>query len=183
MLFSKECMQAYSWEKIRDSKAVPFDDNGITKGCTIQLKTHQDNNTNQDVYRLINLQDQDISNIYFMKTDVIFTGQKKFTFQQPSNTKNKDPKEIQAAAINPSFDLYMIVISTKFNRKYIELDIFDRSEAYQCLNIAQELILRMRIPDLEYIVLNSFEDLKDIDFFRSQLILQGKSICDICITD
>lgn len=35
LLFSKECMQAYSWEKIRDSKAVPFDDNGITKGCTI----------------------------------------------------------------------------------------------------------------------------------------------------
>lgn len=41
----------------------------------------------------------------------------------------------------------------------------------------------MRIPDLEYIVLNSFEDLKNIEFFRSQLILQGKSICDICITD
>ena len=43
--------------------------------------------------------------------------------------------------------------------------------------------MRQRIPDLEYIVLNSFEDLKDKDFFRSQLILQGKSICDICITD
>lgn len=44
-------------------------------------------------------------------------------------------------------------------------------------------MLRMRIPDLEYIVLNSFDDLKDKDFFRSQLILQGKSLCDICITD
>lgn len=43
--------------------------------------------------------------------------------------------------------------------------------------------MRQRIPDLEYIVLNSFEDLKRKDFFRSQLILQGKSLCDICITD
>ena len=67
-------MQAYSWEKIRDSKAVPYEDEGVVKGCTIQLKTHQDNLTNQDVYRLIHLMDQDISNIYFMKTDVIYTG-------------------------------------------------------------------------------------------------------------
>lgn len=44
-------------------------------------------------------------------------------------------------------------------------------------------MLRMRIPDLESLVLNSFEDLKKKDFFRSQHLLQGKSLCDICITD
>ena len=42
LLFSKDCMQAYSWDKIRDSKAIPYlDENGNTKGCQIQLKTHK----------------------------------------------------------------------------------------------------------------------------------------------
>ena len=44
-------------------------------------------------------------------------------------------------------------------------------------------MMRLRIPDLSYIVLNSFEDLKNKDFFQSQTILKGQSICDICITD
>ena len=41
----------------------------------------------------------------------------------------------------------------------------------------------MRIPDLKYIVMNNFEDLKKRDFFQCQEILEGKSLCDICITD
>lgn len=80
-------------------------------------------------------------------------------------------------------DSYVIAVCTQFTRKFIELNKFDRSEAITCLNIVQELMLRLRIPDLGYLVLNSFEDLKNKDFFQSQKILQGKSLCDICITD
>lgn len=76
-----------------------------------------------------------------------------------------------------------MAVCTQFNRKFIEQNIFDRSEALTCLAIVQDLMMRLRIPDLKYIVLNSFEDLKKKDFFQSQTILKGQSICDICITD
>lgn len=126
-MFSKDCMESYSWDKIRESRAVPyFDDGGIAKGCTIQLKTHQDIRTNQDMYRLINLKDQDITNIYELKTDVIFAGQKKFYFQLPTKQviKNDDQTKISADK-----DLYIIAICVQFNRNYTELNIFDRCEA------------------------------------------------------
>lgn len=42
-------------------------------------------------------------------------------------------------------------------------------------------MLRMILPDLEYLVLNSFQDLKKKDYFKSQEILHGKSICEICL--
>lgn len=110
LLFSKDCMQAYSWEKIRESKAQPYkDENDVIKGCTIYLKTHQDNKTNQDMYRLINLKDQDVTNIYSTKTDVILTGTKKFNFQVRSKQISKSDKNVQ---IDPRFDLYMIAICT-----------------------------------------------------------------------
>ena len=41
----------------------------------------------------------------------------------------------------------------------------------------------MRVPDLEYIVMNTFEDIKKRDFFQTQEILQGKTICDISLSD
>ena len=41
----------------------------------------------------------------------------------------------------------------------------------------------MRIPDLEYLALHSFGELKMKDFFRPQEILLGKSICDICLSE
>lgn len=42
-------------------------------------------------------------------------------------------------------------------------------------------ILQMRRPDLEYLLLNSFEHLRQTDFFIAQEFLHGKSICDICL--
>lgn len=44
-------------------------------------------------------------------------------------------------------------------------------------------IMSMRMPDLEYMVMNTFDDIKDKDFFQQQEILQGKSICEISLTD
>jgi hypothetical protein len=39
----------------------------------------------------------------------------------------------------------------------------------------------MRQPDLEYMLLNSFEYLRQEDFFIAQELLQGKSICELCL--
>jgi len=42
--------------------------------------------------------------------------------------------------------------------------------------------MRMKIPDLEYIVLRSYDDVKSKDFFTAQEILQGKMLGDICLS-
>jgi hypothetical protein len=51
-------------------------------------------------------------------------------------------------------------------RKYIIIkNLFDRSEAYIILQRSLDLMITMRVPDLEFLVLNSFDDLKNLDFF------------------
>jgi hypothetical protein len=40
----------------------------------------------------------------------------------------------------------------------------------------------MRRIDFEYLLLNTFSSLIEKDFFASQEILNGKSICDICLS-
>jgi hypothetical protein len=40
----------------------------------------------------------------------------------------------------------------------------------------------MRRIDFEYLLLNTFDSLIEKDFFVSQEILNGKSICDICLS-
>ena len=40
----------------------------------------------------------------------------------------------------------------------------------------------MRRIDFEYFLLNTFDSLIEKDFFVSQEILNGKSICDICLS-
>lgn len=59
--------------------------------------------------------------------------------------------------------------------------IFDQTETYAMLRKILENILEMRRPDLEYILLNTFESLIKTDFFNCQEILNGKSLCDICL--
>jgi hypothetical protein len=44
-------------------------------------------------------------------------------------------------------------------------NLFDRSEAYIILQRSLDLMIIMRVPDLEFLVLNSFDDLKNLDFF------------------
>ena len=41
----------------------------------------------------------------------------------------------------------------------------------------------MRRPNLEYLLMNTFKTLMEKDFFISQEVLQGKSLCDICLSD
>lgn len=52
-------------------------------------------------------------------------------------------------------------------KKFIEMEIFDQSEAYKILRNIQMIQLGMRTPDLEFIALNDFEKIKRDDFFRA----------------
>jgi len=47
------------------------------------------------------------------------------------------------------------------------MDIFDQSEAYKILRSLQVIQLGMRTPDLEFMALNDFENVKNHDFFRA----------------
>jgi len=65
----------------------------------------------------------------------------------------------------------------------IDKKVFDQREIYSIMMQELEILLEMRCPDLEYLVLNSFENLVKKDFFISQEILYGKSLCDISLSD
>ena len=43
--------------------------------------------------------------------------------------------------------------------------------------------MMMRVPNLEYIISNEFEQIKSKDYFNSQEILFGKSIADIAFQE
>ena len=76
-----------------------------------------------------------------------------------------------------------MVVSAILRKNIIEKKIFERSEAYSILRDAQTLILGVRIPDLKFIVLNSFNVISQDYFFQSQELLQGKTIADLCLGD
>ena len=76
---------------------------------------------------------------------------------------------------------FLIVISVKINEDAIQMNLLDQQESFKILRTMQEILLAMRKPDLEYVLLNSFDSLLQLDFFTPQEILFGKSLCDICL--
>lgn len=62
-------------------------------------------------------------------------------------------------------------------------DILDNSEALYILETLSKKVMNQRLPDINFIVMNNFEQLKMNFFFQTQELLQGKSICDICINE
>lgn len=55
--------------------------------------------------------------------------------------------------------IYALVISSMIRQEIIEKQLLDRYEISKILSETIDFYLGMRIPDLEYIALNSFEDL------------------------
>lgn len=106
-----------------------------------------------------------MNNIYSYKSNIVLVGQRRFKLSQD------DP------------ELYIMIISSILRKKIIELSLFGKSEAYSVLRDAQNLLMGMRIPDLSYIVLNSFKDLQRKDFFKSQALLLGKTIAEMSLSD
>jgi hypothetical protein len=102
---------------------------------------------NENTFKGIKLCDQDMNKIYTYKSSVLLTGKKKFVISE-NNLKQ-----------------FVMVLSSQMRKNIIIKNLFDRSEAYIILERSLDLMLTMRCPDLEFLVLNSFEDLKNLDFF------------------
>lgn len=129
------------------------------KGCQLKLIR------NQGLESRVELTEQDLNNIYAFKSQVVLIGHKKF------QVNDLDPSQ------------YILVVSARLRKNIVEMDLFDRSEASQILANTINLLLGMRQPDLQYIILNSFEDIKEKCFFQSQELFLGKTIADLCMSD
>lgn len=59
---------------------------------------------------------------------------------------------------------------------------FEPSEAYYVLSKIQRKIMSMQLAKFEYFVLtDDFDQLMRDEFYQAQEVLQGKTICDICL--
>lgn len=112
----------------------------------------------------VNLIDQDETNIYSYRSKIVLCGNMKMILDK------KDP------------EMFLTVTATVLRKNLIQKQIFNRSQAYEVVTLCQQLMMRMKIPDLEYLVLNSYDDIRKKDFFMAQEILQGKMIGDICLS-
>ena len=78
-------------------------------------------------------------------------------------------------------DDFIYIISAKLTDAV--MDSFTMQESHSMLRSVQENIVEMRRPDLRYLLMNTFDSLKEKDFFVLQEVLNGRSICDICLSD
>lgn len=63
------------------------------------------------------------------------------------------------------YEDFIIVVSAKISDPVIQKNLIDQQESFKILRLMQELLLAMRKPDLEYVLLNSFSSLLLKDFF------------------
>ena len=64
--------------------------------------------------------------------------------------------------------LFVLITASELVDEVIEQNLFQtRSQAHEVLSSAQDLIHMMRIPDLDYLVLKTFAEVRKNDFFRS----------------
>lgn len=125
-----------------------LDSQNSCKGCKIRLLLGSDNDGSW-----INLIDGEDTNLYFYKSDIVLCGNTKMILRE------EDPS------------MYVTITSCILRQEVFKKSIFNRSQAYEVLSQAQDLMMRMKIPNLRYLVLHSFEDVKSKDFFRTQEIL------------
>lgn len=97
----------------------------------------------------INLIDGTDSNIYFYKSDIVLCGNMKMILKEDDQS------------------MYVTVTATILRQDIIANGRFNRSQSYEILSIAQDLMMRMKIPNLEYLVLNSFDEIRKKDFFMT----------------
>jgi hypothetical protein len=62
-------------------------------------------------------------------------------------------------------DIYAMVVSAILRKNIIKKEVFNRYEAEKLLAKAIQTILGMRIPDLKFLILNTFEDMSKQGFF------------------
>jgi len=75
-------------------------------------------------------------------------------------------------------EIYAIAICATLKKEVIEKNIFENMEAIYILTSINEITAGIKITDLRYLMLNSFETMKQKDFFKNQEFFNGKSFCD-----
>ena len=113
----------------------------------------------------ISLLDKDLNNLYEYETEFFCFGIKK----QILHSKKSD--------------IYVNIVSTRFKKQIVRSNLLENIEKIQILKQMNQMLSCMRIPDMKFILLNSFDDLKKKCFFSQQILLNGKSIFDINIRD
>ena len=84
------------------------------------------------------------NNLYSFKSQIASLGQKKFIIEE---------------------NQYIIINSVQLIEKVITKEVFENIEVYKILNKMMQLISSTKIPDLKYIILNTYEELYRRDFF------------------
>lgn len=81
-----------------------------------------------------------------------------------------------------SHDEYLLLVSAQLKQRVYMKGNLDTSESYYILNKIQKKIMSMQLAKFEYFVLtDDFDKLMREEFYQAQEVLQGKTICDICL--
>ena len=79
--------------------------------------------------------------MYIYESSVVLTGKQTYNFDEQDR------------------ELYAVVVSSLLRTKIIDQSLFERGEAFTVLQMAQEMVLKMRQPDLELMILAGFKDI------------------------
>ena len=182
ILFSNEVLEHRRFEAfIRNTQVTAHRIGGAIRGCDLRLIGEgdmrndfvlelRDQTGSSQTLRRANTSleaatDAARQRLYAYKSDVVFIG------TSVVQMDNLDPKKVA------------MVISAYLRSKLIDLNAFTNQEALHLLQRANNKSMAMRLADLKYLVTKTFEDIQRTDFFQTQEILEGKSVCDISITD
>lgn len=77
----------------------------------------------------------------------------------------------------------MLIVSSMLNSNIIKNDNFTDAECLRLLIHSNNITIQMEFADLKYILFNNFDILKKKYFFKHQEVLDGRSICQISLSD
>ena len=88
-----------------------------------------------------------MNNLFKYQTDLAFFGNTTFEL-------DKDNHNINAK-----------VVSALLRQSFLDSKVFENQETFLILRKITDMSMSMRIPNLKYIFLNNFENIKEKDFF------------------
>lgn len=121
--------------------------------------------SNINSFKIINLLEQNLNNLYTLKSEFCFFGKKYFALNED------DPLN------------HILVVSSVLRPNVLKNNVFEKSEIFKILRHTWSTYLGMRPPDLSYVILNNFGALNEMYYFEPQEILNGKSFCDISLSN
>ena len=86
-------------------------------------------------------------NLFTIKTDLAIVGTTKLILDRPEDYNDYESKE------------YILMASSRINKEIIQKNMFNKDEVYSILERTTKKMFAMKVPDMQYILLNTFEDL------------------------